>query len=95
MDQKKMMDCAARLVKEERERQIAKWGMQEDNTMFAWMSVLMEEAGELAEAVNETEFHNATHPERGGIENIRKEAVHVAAVAMSIIEQCIRIGAEG
>lgn len=32
---------------------------------------------------------NGRHPERGGYENIIKEAVHVVAVAVQIIESAI------
>ena len=89
-DQEVLIGCALHAIAEERKRQIEKWGSQDSNTLFAWMSILMEEVGELAEAVNETEFMNAAHPERGGMEAIQKEAVHVAAVAASIIEMCIK-----
>lgn len=85
---------AIALVHSERQKQIAKWGPQDTNEWPEWLSILMEEVGELAEAINETWFRNATHPERGGIENIRKEAVQVAAVAVSIIEATLRLGAE-
>jgi hypothetical protein len=50
------------------------------------MAILGEEYGELCEAVNETCYRNAKRPERGGRENIIKEAVHVAAVAVAIVE---------
>lgn len=90
MNQEVLIGSALYAIAEERKRQIEKWGSQDSNTLFAWMSILMEEVGELAEAVNETEFMNAAHPERGGMEAIQKEAVHVAAVAASIIEVCIK-----
>lgn len=80
---------AMNAVRKERERQVAKWGPQDTNEWPEWMSILMEEVGELAEAINETWFRNAQNPERGGLDNIRKEAVQVAAVALSIVEQCI------
>lgn len=90
MDHEVLIGSALHAIAVERKRQIEKWGSQDSNTLFAWMSILMEEVGELAEAVNETEFMNAAHPERGGMEAIQKEAVHVAAVAASIIEVCIK-----
>ena len=80
------MQSAIDSVIKERLRQIELWGDQSDNHLFEWMSILGEEYGELCEAVNETCFKNGTHPERGGDEKIIKEAVHVAAVAVSIIE---------
>lgn len=58
----------------ERITQIAKWGDESRNHPFEWMSILGEEFGELCEAVNETCFRNGTHPERGGNENIIREA---------------------
>lgn len=79
-------DSAIALVKEERERQDAKWGDQSGNHPFEWMAILGEEYGELCEAVNETCFQNATHPERGGYEKIIREATQVAAVSVAIVE---------
>lgn len=69
----------------ERITQIAKWGDESRNHPFEWMSILGEEFGELCEAVNETCFRNGTHPERGGNENIIREAAQIAAVAITII----------
>lgn len=86
---------ASRMIRLERQRQIAKWGAQDGNTWPEWMAILMEEVGELAEAVNETWFRNAHYPERGGLPNILKEAMHTAAVAQSIMEACLRKMAEG
>lgn len=81
---------AIELVVEERERQNAKWKDQTGNHPFAWMSILMEEVGELAEAVNETCFATAhTKRERGGRLAILKEAIQVAAVATAIAESVL------
>lgn len=82
---RRAMDMIAR----ERDRQIAKWG-GESNHPFEWMSILGEEYGELCQAVNETCFHNPQHPERGGHDAIIREAVQVAAVAVSVIEDFLR-----
>ena len=73
----------------ERQRQILLWGAGSDNTADEWLRILGEEFGELCQAVNESLFVHARHPERGGIENITKEAVQVAAVAVSIIESAM------
>ena len=75
----------------ERIRQDSKWG--EQNHGFApWMCILMEEVGECAEAVNETIFNNGPEArKRGGLDNIRKEAVQVAAVAIAMVECIDRI----
>ena len=77
------------LVDDERNRQDAKWGDQSGNHPFEWMSILGEEYGELCEAVNETCFSNADKRERGGQDKIIKEASHVAAVAVAIIEAAL------
>ncbi len=84
-----IMEYAVNLVRAERERQIEKWGNQSGNHPFEWMSILGEEFGELCEAVNETCFKNPTHPERGGLDAIRREAIHVAAVAVAIAEASV------
>jgi NTP pyrophosphatase (non-canonical NTP hydrolase) len=73
-------------VFKERQRQTEKWGEQ-NHEPIAWMGILMEEVGELAEAVNETHFDNGEEArKKGGYENMRAEAVQVAAVAISFIE---------
>lgn len=69
----------------ERITQIEKWGKEPCKHPFEWMSILGEEFGELCEAVNETCFMNGKHPERGGDENIIREATQIAAVAIAII----------
>ena len=50
-------------------------------------AILGEEYGEMCEAVNETMFDNGPKERlKGGYDNIRKEAVQVAAVAMALVE---------
>jgi NTP pyrophosphatase (non-canonical NTP hydrolase) len=79
------------LVAAERQRQDDKWGDQSGNHPFEWMSILMEEVGELAEAINETCFQTQhVKPDRGGPDAIRREAVQVAAVAVAIVEAIVR-----
>jgi len=91
-----MLDCAhcpaitpqveAILVERNRQKQIH--GTQIKKTMLRWHAVLSEEVGELAEAINETEAQaedGRPHP-KGGMENMRREAIHSAAVALAIIE---------
>lgn len=78
---------ALQLIQKERENQIAKWGDQNDNPMLLWLSILVEEVGELSEAIYETEHLTAhSKPERGGYEAMLHESIHVAAVAAAIIE---------
>ncbi len=74
-------------VIEEMARQTQKWGQQNHNP-FIWMSILMEEVGELAQAALHTKFGG----EKGGFRNVRSEAIQVAAVALSFIECLDRNG---
>ena len=81
--------AAIKLVIAERDRQDEKWGDQSSNHPFEWMSILGEEYGELCESVNETYFKNGKNPECGGLDRIKQEASHVAAVAVALIEAII------
>lgn len=74
----------------ERKRQDELWGDQSERPLFERLSILVEEVGELAEAINETCLNSAIHPERGGVAAVQREATHVAAVAVSIIEAATR-----
>ena len=76
---------AIELVRAEREAQIKVWSDQQ-NTPFSWISILGEEYGHLCCAVNETHLDMAQYPEKGGRENIIREATHVAAIAVAILE---------
>ena len=56
-----------------------------------WLGILGEEFGELCLAVNETVFDNGPEARRrGGYENMRAEAVQVAAVAVAFVEMLDR-----
>lgn len=70
-------------ILEERNRQDKKWGEQNHSPQF-WTGILGEEFGEFCEAVNETVFDNGS--DKGGYENMRTEAIHVAAVAIGFLE---------
>jgi NTP pyrophosphatase (non-canonical NTP hydrolase) len=63
----------------ERTRQEVKWGEQ-NHDPFCYLTVLVEEVGEFAQA--------ALHAHFGGpaSEKLRTEAIHVAAVALAIVE---------
>ncbi|WP_028988046.1 hypothetical protein [Thermicanus aegyptius] len=77
-------------VIEERKRQDAKWGVQ-DHDPSTWIGILGEEFGELCQAINETWFDNGTQErKKGGYENMRKEAIQVAAVAVALVESLDR-----
>ena len=67
----------------ERDRQDKKWGEQ-NHMPPLWTSILGEEFGELCEAINETAFDNGS--DKGGYENMKTEAIHVAAVAIGFLE---------
>lgn len=79
------MDAIQSVLKE-RKRQDDKWGEQ-NHDPTVWMCILGEEYGELCQAVNETWFDNGPEKRQiGGYENMRAEAVQVAAVAVQLIE---------
>jgi hypothetical protein len=67
----------------ERFRQDEKWGVQ-NHKPEKWVAILGEEFGELCQAVVETVFDNGS--DKGGFDNIRKEAIQVASVAVALIE---------
>ena len=71
------------MVRAERSRQDEKWGTPQHNSPAAWISILVEEVGELAEAVNE----KYVDPNGNGfVKDIIREAIQVAAVAVSIAQ---------
>lgn len=69
----------------ERSRQMNLWGDQSHHPLSVWTAILGEEYGELCEACLETEL-DGRHPERGGLDKVRKEAVQVAAVAVALVQ---------
>ena len=82
---------ALRSALSERMAQDDKWGVQ-NHTPEWWLAILMEEVGELAQAILETHFDNgpgASHLR--GMARIRNEAVQSCAVALAMIECIDRI----
>lgn len=71
-----LTDTALGLVVAERERQDEKWNEQRHEWTY-WLAVLIEEVGEFAKAIVDYD---------DPIDDIRTEAIHVAAVAVAIIE---------
>lgn len=67
------------MVQEENRRQVEKWGIQ-DRSAFEWLCFLSEEHGELAEAIAENYYR------RGSLEDVVKEAIQVATLALKIAE---------
>jgi len=76
---------AVYLLLKERRDQDAKWGEQNHAPEW-WLAILMEEVGELAQAILETHFKNPDGSPHGGAVNIQKEAVQCAAVALALVE---------
>lgn len=84
-------------IKQERQRQNQKWGVQSHN-LVEWMAILTEEVGEASKEAVDYHFKNladggfagmiapneATQKRRLG--RFRKELIQVAAVAVQIIE---------
>jgi len=68
------------MINSERTRQDQKWGFPQLNNFSEWGSILAEETGELCKELNDMQFSE------GSRERITAEAIHVAAVATSIIE---------
>ena len=79
-----LVDQALLDVLEERKRQDQKWGEQNHNP-FCYLVVLMEEVGELSQAALHTHFGGCAAA------GLRTEAIHVAAVALAIV-QCLDRG---
>ncbi len=68
-------------VMSERQRQDQKWGEQ-NHDPYVYMAILMEELGEMAQAALQTQFGG----KHGGLDHLREDAVHTAAVALAIVE---------
>ena len=71
------------MILHERNRQDAKWGTQRGISPTDWVTILMEEVGELAAAILGETFGTDKNPEL----DWRKEAIQVAAVALAMVEQ--------
>ncbi len=63
----------------ERKRQDQKWGADRRQHHMIWLTILVEEVGELAEAILKNE-----------VENIWKELIHVLAVGVAYAEDALR-----
>jgi NTP pyrophosphatase (non-canonical NTP hydrolase) len=77
----KELTPALESVLDERKKQDDKWGEQNHNP-YIYHAILVEEVGELAQAILQTQFGG----KHGGFSNMRKEAIHVAAVALAWVE---------
>lgn len=74
------------MILTERLKQEVKWG-QQNHKPEIFLAILMEEVGELAQAILET---NLGFGENQGIDKIKKETIHCAAVSLAMLE-CIEI----
>jgi len=70
-------------VFEERRAQLLKWGEQ-THTPADWLTILVEEVGEIGHAINE-----------GDLPNYREELVQTAAVCIAMVESIDRQSARG
>ena len=73
-------------VAHERQRQHEKWGVQRHG-WGDWMAILGEEFGEASKAAVEVTFNGAS------VADLRAELIHVAAVALQIVEHIDEIAA--
>lgn len=72
-------------IKEERDFQDKKWGPNRNLDVFLWLAILGEEVGEANKAALEYRFGLEVEQEDKR-EELRKELVQVAAVAIAHIE---------
>lgn len=73
-------------VYKEQKRQIKKWGLQ-NHYPHKFLSILVEEVGEVAEAILKTEDEGQTKT----WSDVIKELIQVQAVAQSMIESIVGI----
>jgi len=82
------LSAAITSVLEERKRQNAKWGAQR-HSWPEWIAILTEEVGEASQETVQEHFHPT-----GDLLALRTELVHVAAVAVQIVEhvdECLQL----
>lgn len=75
------------LVQIECQQQVIKWGIQ-DRTPFEWLTYITEEVGELAEAIQEHEYH------AGSADTVAKEAIQAATLCLKLAEMYLHIEGE-
>lgn len=67
------------IIDEENKRQLREWGIQ-CRSPFEWLTYLVEEVGELAEAISESYYRDKNKI------SIRNEAIQAATLALKIAE---------
>lgn len=80
---KDTLDAVLDEVRAERGSQERKWGPQNHDD-FPWLSILVEEVGEAAMAVNEANFEGGSN--YGNYADLRAELVQCAAVCIAWVE---------
>ena len=74
-------------VKAERQRQDKKWGKQRHD-YGTWLQILVEEVGEVAQAMQKRRGWG----KETDADNLDEEIIHVSAVAVAIAEQILEEG---
>jgi len=70
-------------IYQERQRQLDRWGFQ-NHKPIEWLSILMEEVGEVSHEALENHFTDFYPPH--SLDDYRKELIQVAAVCVAMIE---------
>src|SRR5258708_7106276 len=95
MSNKELLDSIGYVLRDvvaERLQQEVKWGPQNHKQMI-WLGILAEEFGEAAKNINELHFRiSVDQPEKYLRNEVRKELVQMAAVAVAMIESLDRNG---
>ena len=82
-----MLEHVLQLVRDERLRQDAKWGVQHQLDVCLWMTILGEEYGEACQAALDSRPHSRTGQQT--IDDYCAELVQVAAVAVAALEDLL------
>jgi len=85
-EEREIREIVSAEIQLERSRQTAKWGRQY-HVYPIWLGILMEEVGEVAQAVNTETVPVASKPTDA--DDLYKELIQVAAVAAAMAEQVI------
>jgi len=78
-EQERLMEKVFDYIRDERWKQVRKWGKQEHDA-FTWLAILTEEVGEASQAA----LHDVFGGSHAG--TFRTEMIHVTAVAVQILE---------
>lgn len=78
-------------ISQERDRQDRKWGPEQDHTAVEWMNILGEEFGEAAKEANKLYWDESKEKRKEHALRYREETIHVAAVAVAMVENLNRI----